>query len=39
MHTLLSLLTMPVSGSFFIAPVGQFSTQAGLSQWLHVMDV
>ena len=35
MHTSGSAFTRPVSASFRMAPVGQFSTQAGLSQWLQ----
>ena len=35
MQTSGSEFTRPVSSSFCMAPVGQFSTQAALSQWLQ----
>ena len=31
----LSYCTVPSSSSMYIASVGQFATQAGISQWLH----
>ena len=38
MHFSGSLFTMPVSGSFEMAPCGHFAIQAGLSQWLHATE-
>ena len=33
-----SLKTVPSSGSFCIAPVGQLATQSGSAQWLHACE-
>ena len=38
MHVSWSILTIPVSSSLEIAPVGQFPKQAGASQWLHAIE-